>query len=111
MTSPVRSVTVPGIQQAKDDIVQALSDGNASKQAVETERGNLRAAYQSQQAWPILDGAIQSWESTFDTILAELQTFQSQLETAGSQYATGDSLATDEATRARQQVGTGLPGF
>jgi hypothetical protein len=44
-------------------------------------------------------------------VLNELQIFQSQLETVGGQYSTGDSLATDEATRARQQVGVGLPGF
>jgi hypothetical protein len=112
MTSGHRSVTVPGMQQAMEDITTGLSDGRISLQAVEGERGNLAVAYQSERAFPVLNQAIMDWETTFQAVMRELETFRVQLDAAAHGYSAADTAAADEAARVRQQVSAGgLPGF
>jgi hypothetical protein len=112
MTSAQRSVTVPGMAQAQQDIAAALATGKRNQAAIEGERQALYSAYQSEQASPIMDRAILEWENQLVQVLAKLEQFDTEIDAAKRGYSNADSAAADAAQQLRSAVVVdGLPGL
>jgi len=113
MAGQVRTVTVPGMAQAQQQIDSAVSSGQSNLQTVDGERQALSSsAYKSQQASRLLDQAILDWEDQFTTVLKTLEDFGVQMRSGMQAYTSGDTSATDIASSLASQIGgAGLPGL